>query len=216
MVTLSKYRDVFQILVLVFFKSESEALAAVDKRKSSKPANVDCNSDRGSSSNYNLRRAFLIAGVCSASPSLVLSTQAARANDDGPEIDGSSGGTHLCHPTEQQLEKLSEARAQIDMAVQASSVQAFQSATELVNDPLLDTSSLNILLGNITCESNPSLFRKFGENGVISDILQSIANMQKQLSSSNNSSSKLTTEDAMAVMGYGTNARSALDSIFPL
>ena len=214
MATLSKYMDVFQILILVFFILESEALAGVDKNKSVNSANMGCSSDRGSSSNHISRRTFLIAGVCSASPSLVLSTQAARAGDDGPEIDGNSGGTHLCHPTEQQREKLSEARAQIDMAVQASSVQAFQSATELVNDPLLDASSLNILLGNISCENNPSLSRLLGENGVISDLLQSIANMQKQLNSSNNSSSKLTTEDAMAVMRYGTNARSTLDSIF--
>ena len=94
------------------------------------------------------------------------------------------------------------------MAVQASSVQAFSSAAEIVNYPLLEQSSLDVLL----VESCGGKNRDDGSGGVVSEILLSVEKMRTTL----NSQDRLTTEDAMAVMRYGTTARSGIDSIFGL
>mmetsp|Transcript_18398 Transcript_18398/g.42237 ORF Transcript_18398/g.42237 Transcript_18398/m.42237 type:complete len:204 (-) Transcript_18398:71-682(-) len=192
-----------QITVLFFLSFKLEAHVVVDDSRSIKPGN----------SNYVSRRAFISAGVCSASL-LALSTQTAADSNSPPQSNASGDDKPICLPPKVQLEKLSDTRAQIDMAVQASSVQAFQSAAELTSDPLLDESSLSELLGSVACEKNPSLSKRLGENGAFSEILESIANMKKTLNGGSNS--KLTTEDAMAVMRYGTNARSNLDTIFSL
>lgn len=96
-------------------------------------------------------------------------------------------------------ERLSDTRDQIDMAVQASSVQAFSSALELVNDPLLDPISLRSVL----CSTRDATF-----------VTESIESMRTILGKTNGGA--LATEDAMAVMKYGTTARSTIDSMLAL
>eukprot|EP00536_Pseudo-nitzschia_multiseries_P009537 jgi/Psemu1/288530/fgenesh1_pg.269_\ len=192
-----------KIIVLFSVSYITEAYVVVDDNGSLKP----------SSREHVPRRAFISAGVCSAAL-LARSIQATAASDSSAQSDGNDVDKLMCRPSKSQLEKLSDTRAQIDMAVQASSVQAFQSAAELASDPLLDESLFKELLRSVSCENNPSLSKQLEENGVFLDILKSVANMQKTLNGS--STSKLTTEDAMAVMRYGTNARSTIDTIFSL
>lgn len=154
------------------------------------------------------RRNFLSTIVCGSAAPFLLTAPAVAADD------AQSNDSILCQPPKKLLGTLSETRSQIDLAVQACSVQAFSSAAEIVNDKLLDSSSLNVLFDSC---NNPSFTQQQQESGgvVISDILlQSIERMRTKLNSTSGSS--LTTEDAMDVMRYGTTARSSMDSIFAL
>ena len=99
--------------------------------------------------------------------------------------------------------KLLDARTQLDLAVQASSVQAWADAAELVQDSSLDEQSLRLLFD--TCENETNNQRQ----QLQASVLEAIRNMRELLSSK-----LLSTEDAMAVMKYGTNARVALDDYF--
>jgi hypothetical protein len=138
------------------------------------------------------RRSFLLGMVCGSNGAILGLRKA-------PSV-AAAAAEPLCKPTE----KLSDARAQIDMAVQASSVQAFSSAAELANDPLLDASSLEALVGE-SC-------RSAGGDDVVSEILRSVDSLRSTL----NRPTALTTEDVKDVMRYGTTARSGIDSLLAL
>lgn len=94
------------------------------------------------------------------------------------------------------LTKLYDTRYLMDMAVQASSVQAWPLAVEIVNDPLLTPESLDVLFGN--CKNN-----------LVPDVLRSIESMKNTLNGGS-----LTTNDAVEVMRYGTSVRANIDAIF--
>jgi hypothetical protein len=182
------------------------------------------------------RRSFLVTlvtacGGCSSSSFLnwkYTSVAAAEVPQTNVGSNSNSSGSTTTSPTfcattptEKVLsQKLSDTRAQIDMAVQASSVQAFSAATEIANDALLDSSALKTLILELSCKnksnSQQDLFGDSGDNdssGVsISEILQSVENMRSTLNSPNT----LTTEDVKDVMRYGTTARSGIDSIFAM
>jgi len=94
---------------------------------------------------------------------------------------------------------LEDARAQLDLAVQASSVQAFQDAKELVNDSSLSDSNLNKAF-DLCPNSNTPSSREIATAAV--------QNFRMKL----NQSTPLQTEDTMAAMQFGTNARTAVDA----
>jgi len=95
---------------------------------------------------------------------------------------------------------LEDARAQLDLAVQASSVQAFQDAKELVNDSSLSESNLNKAFDLCPNPNTPLSIRE-----TTTDAVQ---NFRRKL----NQSTPLQTEDTMAAMQFGTNARTAVDA----
>jgi len=103
---------------------------------------------------------------------------------------------------------LEDARSQLDLAVQASSVQAFQDAAELSNDVLLDQDTLEQAFES--CGSGSGIQSGVDESSSSLDrttSLQAIIEFRQQL----NKPSKLSTEEAMASMKYGTSARAAMD-----
>mmetsp|Transcript_2785 Transcript_2785/g.6228 ORF Transcript_2785/g.6228 Transcript_2785/m.6228 type:complete len:212 (+) Transcript_2785:223-858(+) len=185
----------------------AEALV-VDCSSSNIPASPvsSCNNTNNNHRRHGRRSFLSTAAFGGLTPFFRSNTPAAGAEEDAVRISSSS---LLCRPPSEELSKrLSDTRSQIDMAVQASSVQAFSSAAEIVNYPLLEQSSLDVLL----VESCGGKNRDDGSGGVVSEILLSVEKMRTTL----NSQDRLTTEDAMAVMRYGTTARSGIDSIFGL
>jgi len=112
-----------------------------------------------------------------------------------------------CRPNTKLMSKVSTAREKIEMAVQASSVQAWPSAAESINDPILDESKLSALLLE-SCVASPS----YQNHLVIREILEGVQTMRSKL----NGVEKLATEDAMAVMSLGTATRSSIDWLFQL
>jgi len=111
-----------------------------------------------------------------------------------------------CRPPNKKKRKVSDVRDLIDTAVQASSVQAFTTASELINDALLDSSVLKSLLLE-SCNNN--------NDQQITEILESIESMRFILKQ-NSSTTNLTTNDIKDIMQYGTTARSGIDSLFGL
>lgn len=152
----------------------------------------------------NPRRFFFVSVACIAcsSLSILFAPKIAMGTDeDGVPSDNNK----LCKPPKNILTKLSDTRTQIDMAVQASSVQAWSSAAEMVNDPLLDTTSLSGLFDS--CGTPSAVTQQ-----IAADVFEAIDVMRNKL----NGPDKLSTEEAMAVMKYGTSARSGIDKIFGL
>lgn len=122
-------------------------------------------------------------------------------------VPSSSSATDVSSKACIMSKNLLEARSQIDLAVQASSVQAWSDASDAVSDKVLDVSSLTSYfdLCNLTSQ-NGSEKKQLRE-----DALTAVANLREELSKSD-----LSTENAMAVMKYGTSARIAIDSYFGL
>mmetsp|Transcript_6275 Transcript_6275/g.8870 ORF Transcript_6275/g.8870 Transcript_6275/m.8870 type:complete len:220 (+) Transcript_6275:21-680(+) len=100
---------------------------------------------------------------------------------------------------------LEDARSQLDLAVQASSVQAFQDAAEILNDGILDRESLEKAFDS--CGGGTDS-RDSNDNSNRNISLAAVTDFRKQL----NQPTKLSTEDAMASMKYGTSARLAMDT----
>ena len=113
---------------------------------------------------------------------------------------------------------LEDARTQLDLAVQASSVQAWSDAADIIRDEILDDNTLEKAFQEavIACNSSstssslgPSL-KEYQSTCIVG--IKKIRNILLSSSSSQQSkTSSLATEDAMAVMRYGTSARVALD-----
>lgn len=101
--------------------------------------------------------------------------------------------------------KISDVREAVEMTVQASSVQAWPSAAESINDTMLDESKLSSLL----LESCASADKK--QEAAITEILRGVRAMRSKLANG-----KLATEDAMAIMSLGTTTRSNIDLLFDL
>mmetsp|Transcript_6515 Transcript_6515/g.14287 ORF Transcript_6515/g.14287 Transcript_6515/m.14287 type:complete len:204 (-) Transcript_6515:172-783(-) len=175
--------------------------ALIGDRLASTPPAACTSMPRSSEADAVPRRA-LLATAFTACTAILSAPTIVSAADEQTSDDA------LCpQPPKKQLKKLSDTRSQIDMAVQASSVQAWSSAAEIVNDPLLDASSLSMLLDS--CSSVGGTGSNSREQRA-ADILQAIASMRDSL----NGQEKVTTEDAMAIMKYGTSARSNLDTLF--
>jgi len=100
---------------------------------------------------------------------------------------------------------LEDALDQIDLAVQASSVQAWDDASDLVFDEILNESNLSQLFAKVAADTTTTS----QEDTTEKKILEYIQSMREILSPGNRNG-KLSTEDAMAIMRYGTNARTAL------
>lgn len=103
--------------------------------------------------------------------------------------------------------KISDVREAVEMTVQASSVQAWPSAADSINDSMLDESKLSSLL----LESCASADKK--QEAAITEILEAVRTMRSKLA---NGVDKLATEDAMAIMSLGTTTRSNIDLLFDL
>lgn len=137
------------------------------------------------------RRGFFVAaaGACTASIVMPVESSGAMGRDD-----------KICRSRwkeyDQGLTKLYDTRYLMDMAVQASSVQAWPTAVEILNDPLFDPSSLDTLFGNCN-------------NKAVPEVLRSIESMRNALNRGD-----LTANDAVQVMRYGTSARANIDAIF--
>ena len=101
--------------------------------------------------------------------------------------------------------KISDVREAVEMTVQASSVQAWPSAAESINDAILDESNLSSLL----LESCASADKK--QEAAIKEILRGVRAIRSKLAND-----KLATEDAMAIMSLGTTTRSNIDLLFDL
>lgn len=134
------------------------------------------------------------------------------ASNPGRAWASSDGGNTLedlaCRPGNKMLKrKISTVRELIEMTVQASSVQAWPSAAESINDAMLDESKLSSLLLEACASAD-----KKGES-VITEILDGVRTMRSKLAHGNE---KLATEDAMAVMSLGTTTRSNIDLLFDL
>ena len=125
------------------------------------------------------------------------------------EVEDEVLASNLCRPkSKKQKSQIENTRSQIDMAVQASSVQAWSSAAEIVNDPLLDASSLATLF-----EACQPTAQSSGGGLQQREIYQAIESMREKL---RGGGKVLTTGDAMDVMRYGTTARFTFDSFFEL
>lgn len=105
--------------------------------------------------------------------------------------------------------KISDVREAVEMTVQASSVQAWPSAAESINDTMLDESKLSSLL----LESCASASADKKQEATITEILEGVRTMRSKLA---NGVDKLATEDAMAIMSLGTTTRSNIDLLFDL
>jgi len=183
-------KSITQALAVVGKPNSPLATTTTKKTTTSAASTVDATA--ASETNHSSSRRLFLLGMAYGSSGAILGLQKA------PSV---AAAEPLCKPTE----KLSDARAQIDMAVQASSVQAFSSAAELANDPLLDASSLEALVGE-SCRSG-------GSGGdLVSEILRSVESLRSTL----NRPTALTTEDVKDVMRYGTTARSGIDSLLAL
>ena len=101
--------------------------------------------------------------------------------------------------------KISDVREAVEMTVQASSVQAWPSAAESINDVMLDESNLSSLL----LESCAPADKK--QEASITEILRGVRTIRSKLAND-----KLATEDAMAIMSLGTTTRSNIDLLFDL
>ena len=201
-VSSSKYLTLYYVATACFiFRSRPITEALVVDHRPATAAAPTC------SNTHSQRRRNFLSSVAVLLASTAPPTVAADASPSNSDSDSESSS--LCRPpTKKLLKTLSDTRSQIDMAVQASSVQAFDSAAEFVNDKLLDSSSLGVLFAD-SCNNNN---QQPSGGDVVPVILQSIERMRSKL----NSGSSLTTEDAMDVMRYGTTARSSMDSIFAL
>jgi hypothetical protein len=163
--------------------------AIVDSSKSSELQQLS-----GPSKHLNNRRSTLAQMLGCASSSTLMWNVAEAADT-------------TCNPPSSVL----DARSQLDLAVQASSVQAWSDAAEIVQDESLDERNL------VDAFQNGGYCNKEGgemlQAQLETSILDAISSMKQLLASSNK---KMSTEDAMAVMKYGTSARVAIDSYFGL
>jgi len=103
----------------------------------------------------------------------------------------------------QPCTSLEDIREQLDLAVQASSVQALKDAKESINDSRLDEANLKKafdLCPGPNGGNNPT--------SSLESTTIAINKFRKML----NQSSTLQTEDIMAAMQFGTNARSIVDA----
>ena len=147
-----------------------------------------------------------------ATTSAVAVVDIAVASNPGRAWASSDGGDTLedlaCRPGNKMFKrKIMTVRELIEMTVQASSVQAWSSAAESINDTMLDEAKLSSLL----LESCASADKK--QEAAITEILKGIRIMRSKLANGNE---KLATEDAMAVMSLGTTTRSNIDLLFGL
>ena len=128
----------------------------------------------------------------------------AWASSDGG--DDKVQGLTACQIGNKKLKrKISDVREAVEMTVQASSVQAWPSAAESINDAILDESNLSSLL----LESCASADKK--QEAAIKEILRGVRAIRSKLAND-----KLATEDAMAIMSLGTTTRSNIDLLFDL
>ena len=105
-------------------------------------------------------------------------------------------------PTNKQAcSLLDDALTQLDMAVQASSVQAFEEALNIVNDSILDEASLQKAFEE--CPSSAA------QPSIIEETIKGIQEFRIQLGQVSSSSNS---KDAMAAMKNGTSARVAMDT----
>mmetsp|Transcript_45006 Transcript_45006/g.66250 ORF Transcript_45006/g.66250 Transcript_45006/m.66250 type:complete len:261 (+) Transcript_45006:99-881(+) len=100
--------------------------------------------------------------------------------------------------------QLLDARSQLDLAVQASSVQAWTDAALIANDSALDETNLLAAFEACTQKQEKSTPAIVTSPKV---VLDAVRDLRAQLGKN-----KLTTEDAMAVMKYGTIGRVTLDA----
>jgi len=103
----------------------------------------------------------------------------------------------------QPCTSLEDIREQLDLAVQASSVQALKDAKESINDSRLDEANLKKafdLCPGPNGGNNPT--------SSLESTTIAINKFRKML----NQSTTLQTEDIMAAMQFGTNARSIVDA----
>ena len=105
--------------------------------------------------------------------------------------------------------RLMDIRAQLDLAVQASSVQAWAEAVDVVSDPLLEREGLLVALN--ACSSDRPAGGTGAENkDEIVGRIDDMSALLRRLSALQGSTPR--DEDAMRAMSYGTAARSAFDA----
>ena len=95
--------------------------------------------------------------------------------------------------------RLLESRAQIDLAVQASSVQAWSAASEAASDPALDPASLSAAFK--ACSANSP--------GDVKEVVAGVETLRKQLRVLGDGGGSI--EEAMSAMRTGTSTRNAVD-----
>lgn len=118
-----------------------------------------------------------------------------------PDLSFGSDTVNVCPPQKKVL----EAQSQLDLAVQASSVQAWKDAIEISESKLLDETKLLSYFDDCASITKETPERK----QLRIDALEAVARLRAELSRGN-----LTTDDAMAVMKFGTDARTAIDAYF--
>lgn len=99
--------------------------------------------------------------------------------------------------------QLLDSREQLDLAVQASSVQAWTEAAEAVNSPALDPTALSAAL-DASCTAS-KLSRK--------EVLSGVERLRTQVGSLSSAQGSVSNADVMDAMYQGTAARSAIDSV---
>jgi hypothetical protein len=97
--------------------------------------------------------------------------------------------------------RLVAAREQLDLAVQASSVQAWTEASQLANDPLLSDNALLPMLD--TCTDAPATKQ---------EVLSQVAGMRDRFAVLNTPGGPVSNDDAMRAMSDGTMARASLET----
>lgn len=153
-----------------------------------------------------LLESMLRAVVTTSTVAVVDITVASSPGRAWASSDG--GDTLACRPGNKKLiQKISDVRELTEMAVQASSVQAWSSAAESINDTMLDESKLSSLLFESCASANKK------QETAIAEILEGVRTIRSKLA---NGVDKLATEDAMAVMNLGTTTRSTIDLLFDL
>ena len=105
-----------------------------------------------------------------------------------------SGEAFECAPR-----RLLESRAQIDLAVQASSVQAWSAASEAASDSALDPASLSAAFK--ACSANSP--------GDVKEVVAGVETLRKQLRVLGDGGGSI--EEAMSAMRTGTSTRNAMD-----
>ena len=99
--------------------------------------------------------------------------------------------------------QLLDTREQLDLAVQASSVQAWSDAVEAAESPALDPAALSAALDASCTASKAS--RK--------EVLNGVDKLRAQLRSLSSTQGSASNVDVMDAMYQGTAARSAIDAV---
>uniref|UniRef100_A0A7S4K4U9 Uncharacterized protein n=1 Tax=Odontella aurita TaxID=265563 RepID=A0A7S4K4U9_9STRA len=165
-----------------------------------RPRRIESSSSPSSSARRTDRRRWMVSVAATAFASAPLLSPLSVGRSAAAE---EGGAAPSCRPPHELL----DARAQLDLAVQASSVQAWSDAADVAGDPLLDGSSLTSFFDS--CRGGDDAGDSLERKRLRMDALKAVRRLREELSRTG-----LTTEEAMAVMKYGTGARVAIDSYF--